>query len=150
MLQFCMIPSAISWLCLTMSYPISWGLPRWLSGKESACQCRRHQFDPWVWKIPWRRKWLSTPYSCLGNPMDRGAWWATVLGVAKSLPWLHKWAHILANHYLIFCQYFIKKDVLRISHEDNIHILFFFSGHRFRSRDRIPEQSFWFHIFWIL
>ena len=24
-------------------------------------------------------------YSCLGNPMDRGAWWATVHGVAKSL-----------------------------------------------------------------
>ena len=24
------------------------------------------------------------PYSCLGNPMDRGAWWATVRGVAKS------------------------------------------------------------------
>ena len=23
-------------------------------------------------------------YSCLGNPMDRGAWWATVHGVAKS------------------------------------------------------------------
>ena len=23
-------------------------------------------------------------YSCLGNPMDRGAWWATVSGVAKS------------------------------------------------------------------
>ena len=22
-------------------------------------------------------------YSCLENPMDRGAWWATVLGVAK-------------------------------------------------------------------
>ena len=22
-------------------------------------------------------------YSCLGNPMDRGAWWATVHGVAK-------------------------------------------------------------------
>ena len=33
-------------------------LPRWLSGKESACQCRRcrrHGFDPWVEKIPWRR-----------------------------------------------------------------------------------------------
>ena len=25
-------------------------------------------------------------YSCLGNPMDRGAWWATVHGVAKSRP----------------------------------------------------------------
>ena len=23
-------------------------------------------------------------YSCLGNPMDRGAWWVTVHGVAKS------------------------------------------------------------------
>ena len=28
------------------------GLPRWLSGKESACQCRRHGFDPWSGKIP--------------------------------------------------------------------------------------------------
>ena len=24
-------------------------------------------------------------YSCLGNPMDRGAWWVTVHGVAKSV-----------------------------------------------------------------
>ena len=30
-------------------------------GKESACQCRRHRFDPWVRKIPWRRKWRPTP-----------------------------------------------------------------------------------------
>ena len=40
------------------------GLPWWLSGKESICQCRRHKrcgFDPWVWKIPWRRKWQPTP-----------------------------------------------------------------------------------------
>ena len=36
-------------------------LPRWLSGKESTCQCRRHRFDPWVGKIPWRRKWQPTP-----------------------------------------------------------------------------------------
>ena len=28
----------------------------WLSGKESSCHCRRHGFDPWVEKIPWRRK----------------------------------------------------------------------------------------------
>ena len=34
------------------------------SGKEPACQCRRHrklEFDPWVGKIPWRRKWHPTP-----------------------------------------------------------------------------------------
>ena len=30
-------------------------------------------------------------YSCLGNPMDRGAWWATVHGVAKSLTRLSGW-----------------------------------------------------------
>ena len=36
------------------------GLPRWFSGKESTCQCRRCRrrvFNPWVRKIPWRRKW---------------------------------------------------------------------------------------------
>ena len=37
------------------------GLSRWLSGKESACQCRSHRFSPWVGKIPWRRKWQPTP-----------------------------------------------------------------------------------------
>ena len=26
-------------------------------GKESACQCRGPRFNPWVGKIPWRRKW---------------------------------------------------------------------------------------------
>ena len=38
-------------------------------------------FDPWVGKIPWRRKWQ---YSCLENPIDGGAWGATVHGVAES------------------------------------------------------------------
>ena len=37
------------------------GLPRWLSSKETACQCRRHKFNPWFRKIPWRRKWQPTP-----------------------------------------------------------------------------------------
>ena len=30
-------------------------------GKESTCQCRRLRFDPWVGKIPCRRKWQPTP-----------------------------------------------------------------------------------------
>ena len=42
-------------------------LPRWLSGKESACQCRRYRFNPWLGKIPWRREWLPTPVSLLGE-----------------------------------------------------------------------------------
>ena len=36
-------------------------LPRGLSSKESTHQCRRHWFDPYVRKIPWKRKWQSTP-----------------------------------------------------------------------------------------
>ena len=37
------------------------GLLRWLSCKASSCQCRRRGFNPWVGKIPWRRKWQPTP-----------------------------------------------------------------------------------------
>ena len=29
--------------------------------KKPTCQCRRHRFDSWVSKIPWRRKWQPTP-----------------------------------------------------------------------------------------
>ena len=42
-------------------------LPWWLSGKEIAFQCRRQGFDPLVRKIPWRRKWQSTPVSLPGK-----------------------------------------------------------------------------------
>ena len=41
--------------------PIPLGASRWLGGKESACQCRRHGFDPWAGKILWRRAWQPTP-----------------------------------------------------------------------------------------
>ena len=56
------------------------------SGKEPACQFRRNKrcgFDPWVREDG---KGYSNPfqYSYLVNPMDKGAWWVTVYGVAKS------------------------------------------------------------------
>ena len=59
------------------------------SSKEPICQCRSHKrcwFDPWVGKIPWKRKCNPLQYSCLENPMDREAWWATVQGVTESDP----------------------------------------------------------------
>ena len=40
---------------------------RWLSGKESACRSKRCGFDPWVRKIPWRRKWKPTPVLLRGK-----------------------------------------------------------------------------------
>ena len=51
-------------LCSDSPRKDGWRLPKWLSGKEAACQCRRykrHGFDPWVGKIPWRRKWQPAP-----------------------------------------------------------------------------------------
>ena len=80
--------SHIPWLTLkfsSMTLPttkLTSGLPWWLSGKESACQCR---FDPWVRKIPWR-KWQPTPVFLHGKFLrrNRGAWWAIVHGVGKS------------------------------------------------------------------
>ena len=39
------------------------GFPRCISGKEPACQCRRHErhgFYPWIGRIPWRRAWQPT------------------------------------------------------------------------------------------
>ena len=44
--------------------PHRMGLPGWLSGKESPCQCRRcrrHMFDSWVGEIPWSRKQQCAP-----------------------------------------------------------------------------------------
>ena len=63
------------------------GFPGGTSGKKPACQCdkcKRCGFNPWSGKIPWRRAWHPLQYSCLENPMDRGAWQAIVLGVPKS------------------------------------------------------------------
>ena len=51
----------------------------------SVClQCQRPGFDPWVRKIPWRRKWQPTPVFLPENPMDRGTWKATVHRVTKN------------------------------------------------------------------
>ena len=52
--------------------------------------CRRCRFDPWVRKMPCRRARQPTPVFLLEKPTDRGAWWATVHGVARSRTWL-KW-----------------------------------------------------------
>ena len=51
-----------------------WAFPglRWrLSGRESICQCRRHEFDPWVREILWRRKWKPTPVFLPGESHEQ-------------------------------------------------------------------------------
>ena len=64
---------------------VTLGLPRWHSGKESACQCRRHKrcgFNPWIGKIPCGRKWQPAPAFLPGKLHGQG-----------SLPGYSPWGH---------------------------------------------------------
>ena len=78
------------------------------SGKEPASRCKGHKgsgFNPWLRKILWKNSWQLTPGFSPGDPMDRGAWQATVHRVAKSQIQLK----LLSMHlqFLIwhFCQF---------------------------------------------
>ena len=44
----------------------------------------RHWLNPGSGRSPARGNGNPLQYSCLGNPMDRGAWWPTVQGITKS------------------------------------------------------------------
>ena len=65
-----------------------YGLPWWLRWWRICLQCGRPGFGPWVRKSPREGNGYPLQFSCLENPMDRGAWWATVQGVSKSQTWL--------------------------------------------------------------
>ena len=69
-----------------ISVTFSMGFSGGASGKEPACQCRRHKrcrFNPCVGKIPWRKAWQPTPVFLPGESHWRGAWWATVPRATK-------------------------------------------------------------------
>ena len=71
--------STNSWAEITIIWLWTWGFPGSSAGKESTCNagdCRSRRFNPWVWKIPWRRDRLPTPYS----------WAALVAQLVKNPP----------------------------------------------------------------
>ena len=67
------------------------GFPWWHSSKEPICQCRRPGFNPWIRKIPRRRKWEPTPEFLLGKSHNREVCRAAVHGVTKSWTQLSDW-----------------------------------------------------------
>ena len=80
----------ISLLSVFLShYILSGGFPCSSVGKRSAygagvcLQCRRPGFNSWVRKIPGEGNGNPLQYSCLENPIDRGAWRAIVYGVTS-------------------------------------------------------------------
>ena len=67
---------------------ILWGFSGDSDGKESTCNA-----EAWVWSLSWEdllEEGIATHFSILAwrIPMDRGTWWATVHGTAKSQTWL--------------------------------------------------------------
>ena len=72
-----------------------WGSRIWISdssgGKESACNCRRPGFDPWVRKMPWSRGWLPTPVFLPGKSHGQ----MSLVGCSL---WVHKVGHNWATN----------------------------------------------------
>ena len=59
------------------------GLPWWLRGLSVCPQCGRPGFDPWIGKIPWRRKWQPTSVFLPGESQGQ----RSLVGYS---PWVHK------------------------------------------------------------
>ena len=69
------------WIC---GLPIcSWGFPPSSVSKESACNAGDSCSIPGLGRSPGEGNGNPLQYSCLKNPMDRGAWQATIRGVAR-------------------------------------------------------------------
>ena len=110
-----------SWIYFFSVFRLSW----WLSGKESACQCRRHrrcEFNPWVGKIPRSRKWQPTLIFLPGKFHGKRSLAGYSPWDCKET-WLSDWAHTqpdsrihALNHFAIgHCYWFCcaQKDVYK-------------------------------------
>ena len=74
----------IPWKRDRLPTPVFLGFPGGSDWKESVCNAGDLASIPGLGRSPGRRHGNPLQYSCLENPMDRGAWRATVDGVTKS------------------------------------------------------------------
>ena len=93
---FSTLPCAEYQHFITTAITVSSGLPRWLSGKESAFQCRCGSI-PGSGRSLGVRNGNPLQYSCLWNPMNRGTWWAVQSMVSQRVR--HNWvsAHMCTH-----------------------------------------------------
>ena len=68
----------------TISQPLHSGFPGGSESKETACNAGDLGLIPGLGRSSGEENGSPLQYSCLKNPIDRGTWWATVHGVAKS------------------------------------------------------------------
>ena len=95
------LPCFINWLLSGLgihfksAYKYNCGLPPMAQGWIILLWCRIHREVGSIsgsGRSPGGRHGNSLQYSCLGKPMDWGAWWATVHGIAKNGTQLSNWA----------------------------------------------------------
>ena len=85
---------------------LPFGFPQWISGKESSCDAGGVSSIHGLERSPGRGYGNPLQYSCLRNPIDRGAWQASVHRVAKSQTQLkqlstHHYTFLLGQDWLI-------------------------------------------------
>ena len=76
-------------------------LPWWLISKESACSAGDIGLIPRLGRSPREGNGSPLQYSCLGNSMDRQAWWATVHGITESQARLNDYYLHFVNMYCL-------------------------------------------------
>ena len=81
---FSLLSVTLLWLLFAQAYVV--GLPRRLSGRESACGAGDPSLTPGLVRSPGEGNGDQLQCSCLGNPTDRGARQAAVHGVLRVRP----------------------------------------------------------------
>ena len=76
-------------------------------------ESKRGVFNPWVGKIPGGGLGNPLKYSCLKDSIDRGAWWATVRGVAESWTWPKRLNSHARTYMKEECLHFISHNLSR-------------------------------------
>ena len=106
------------WRRNRLSIPGCMGFPGGSDGKESTCNSGDLGSIPGLGRSPGEGHSNSVQYFCLENPMDRGAWWATVQGLQRVR---HNWSNLIHTHTVIYLTYYCKMRKWRKSIESYIN-----------------------------
>ena len=96
---------------------MSQGFPGGSEVKVSACSAGDLGSIPGLRRYPGEENGNPLQYSCLENPTDRGAWWATVHGVAKSQTQLSYFTHSLTHSLRFVIAYLSRSKCLNFMDE---------------------------------
>ena len=94
-------------LFFNMEYWFICSFPGDASGEEPTCQCRRHRrcwFDPWAWKILWRRAWPPTPVFLPGESHGQRSLVGYSSTGSKRVG--HNWSNLANPHWFIYIFFF--------------------------------------------